>query len=71
MALLAQLLEALLSKHPEIRAADLRGGDKRNAIAREAQATVLVRCFRRTCSPAWQVLLFSQHWRGTCSLMQL
>ena len=50
MALLAQLLEALLSKHPEIRAADLRGGDKRNAIAREAQAIVLVRCSKRTCS---------------------
>ena len=50
VALLAQLLEALLSKHPEIRATDLCGGDKRNAIAREAQATVLVCCSIRMCS---------------------
>lgn len=41
--LLARTLLALGSSAPGLRVASVRGGDKRNAIAREAQALVMVR----------------------------
>jgi di/tripeptidase len=40
--LMARSLTALLGSVPGCRLAEVRGGDKRNAIAREALATILV-----------------------------
>lgn len=40
--LLVRVLEALMEKVPSLRLVELQGGDKHNAIPREAFATVLL-----------------------------
>lgn len=42
MKLLIRVLEALVEDVPSLRLVDLKGGDKHNAIPREAFATVLL-----------------------------
>lgn len=42
MKLLVRVLEALVEDVPSLRLVDLKGGDKHNAIPREAFATVLL-----------------------------
>lgn len=42
MKLLVRVLEALVEEVPSLRLVDLKGGDKHNAIPREAFATVLL-----------------------------
>lgn len=47
--LAAHILQAVIKAHPDVRLVSLTAGDKRNAIAREASAVLLVRSLTLHC----------------------
>ena len=49
MRLLAATLAALMDSHSQMQLVSIKGGDKRNALPREASAVLAVGCRRGLC----------------------